>query len=139
MTAGTEVAGGGVPGSWVGGIGAVTLVQEDLESARAFYVRVFELPVVYEDENSAVFRFGGTLVNLLRASVASEAVAPAEVAPRAAGQRVLFTLDVDDVDAMCERLAARGMRILSGPVDRPWGIRTASFEDPGGHLWELAH
>ena len=25
-----------------------------------------------------------------------------------------------------------------GPVDRPWGIRTASFRDPGGHIWEIA-
>ncbi|MFH9400536.1 hypothetical protein ACH4JS_12170 [Streptomyces sp. NPDC017638] len=26
----------------------------------------------------------------------------------------------------------------NGPMDRPWGIRTASFEDPGGHIWEIA-
>jgi lactoylglutathione lyase len=24
-------------------------------------------------------------------------------------------------------------------MDRPWGIRTASFRDPGGHIWEVAH
>jgi lactoylglutathione lyase len=23
-------------------------------------------------------------------------------------------------------------------MDRPWGIRTASFRDPGGHIWEIA-
>ncbi len=28
--------------------------------------------------------------------------------------------------------------LLNGPVDRPWGMRTASFTDPGGHIWELA-
>lgn len=132
-------AGDAGAGTWVGGIGAATLVQEDLESAKAFYTHVFELPVVHEDENSAVFRFGETLVNLLRATVAPGVVAPAEVAPPSSGHRVQFTLGVDDVDAMCERLASRGVRFLSGPVDRPWGIRTASFEDPGGHLWELAH
>lgn len=22
--------------------------------------------------------------------------------------------------------------------ERPWGIRTASFRDPGGHIWEIA-
>ncbi len=132
-------AGTSEPASWVAGIGAVTLVQEDLESAKTFYANVFGLPVVYEDENSAVFRFGGTLVNLLRASVATGVFAPAAVAPRAAGQRVLFTVHVEDVDTMVDRLAARGVQFLSGPVDRPWGIRTACFEDPGGHLWELAH
>ncbi|MGW2082190.1 VOC family protein [Streptomyces sp. NPDC001939] len=49
-----------------------------------------------------------------------------------------FTLPVDDVDAMCKALTARGVTLLNGPMDRPWGIRTASFRDPGGHVWEIA-
>ena len=49
-----------------------------------------------------------------------------------------FTITVDDVDAMCAELAARGVKLLNGPMDRPWGIRTASFSDPGGHIWEIA-
>jgi uncharacterized glyoxalase superfamily protein PhnB len=24
------------------------------------------------------------------------------------------------------------------PIDRLWGVRTASFSDPGGHIWEIA-
>ena len=39
---------------------------------------------------------------------------------------------------MCEELTRRGAVILNGPVDRRWGIRTASFRDPGGHIWEIA-
>ena len=50
-----------------------------------------------------------------------------------------FTLEVEDVDAMCAELATRGVTLLNGPIDRPWGIRTASFMDPGGHIWEIAH
>jgi uncharacterized glyoxalase superfamily protein PhnB len=23
-------------------------------------------------------------------------------------------------------------------MDRPWGIRTACFADPSGHIWEIA-
>jgi lactoylglutathione lyase len=30
------------------------------------------------------------------------------------------------------------VELLNGPMDRPWGIRTASFLDPGGHIWEIA-
>jgi lactoylglutathione lyase len=45
---------------------------------------------------------------------------------------------VDDVDAVCADLIARGVELLNGPMDRPWGIRTASFMDPGGHIWEIA-
>jgi catechol 2,3-dioxygenase-like lactoylglutathione lyase family enzyme len=77
---------------WPGGIAAVTLFVDDLVAARTFYREVFGLEVVYEDEDSAVFKFGDTLINLL----------------------------------------------LNGPMDRPWGVRTASFRDPGGHIWEIA-
>ena len=35
-------------------------------------------------------------------------------------------------------LAGRGVELLNGPVNRPWGVRTASFADPGGHIWEIA-
>jgi lactoylglutathione lyase len=60
------------------------------------------------------------------------------VATREAGSRFVFTLAVEDVDAMCAELAARGVTLLNGPMDRPWGIRTASFMDPSGYIWEIA-
>jgi catechol 2,3-dioxygenase-like lactoylglutathione lyase family enzyme len=125
--------------SWVTGITAVTLFQEDLAAARRFYQDAFGLPVVYEDENSAVFRFGETMINLLDVTEAPGLVEPAAVAPPAVGTRLQFTIEVADVDAMCEELRGRGVELLNGPMDRPWGIRTASFRDPGGHIWELAH
>jgi uncharacterized glyoxalase superfamily protein PhnB len=28
--------------------------------------------------------------------------------------------------------------LLNGPLDRPWGVRTATFTDPDGHIWEIA-
>jgi catechol 2,3-dioxygenase-like lactoylglutathione lyase family enzyme len=124
--------------TWPGAIAAITLFVEDLAAAKRFYSDVFRLPVVFEDENSAVFKFGETLVNLLKSSEAHELVAPATVATPDAGVRAQFTLGVDDVDAMCEELKARGVELLNGPLDRPWGIRTASFRDPGGHIWEIA-
>ena len=124
--------------SWAQGIYAITLFVEDLESTKRFYSEVFDLPVVYEDNNSAVFKFGDTLINLLKISAADELIRPAAVASREAGSRFVFTIQVDDVDAMCAQLAQRGVELLNGPMDRPWGIRTASFRDPGGHIWEIA-
>jgi len=125
--------------AWPGGIAAITLFVEDLEKAKGFYEDVFQLPVFFEDSNSAVFEFGGTLVNLLRSSEAPSLVAPAAVAEPDAGVRFQFTLGVEDVDLVCERLRERGVQLLNGPMERPWGIRTASFRDPGGHIWEIAH
>lgn len=124
--------------SWPTGIAAITLFVEDLEAAKQFYLKAFGLPVTWEDDNSAVFKFGSTLINLLRISEAGELVEPARVASREAGSRFVFTIAVDDVDAMCAELSVRGVELLNGPMDRPWGIRTASFMDPGGHIWEIA-
>ena len=28
--------------------------------------------------------------------------------------------------------------LINGPLDRPWGVRTITFADPGGHIWEIA-
>ncbi len=124
--------------TWPKGIGAITLFVEDLDETKRFYQEVFGLPVHFEDDASAVFKFGDTLINLLRATAAVELIAPAGVASPEAGSRLQLTIEVDDVDAMCADLARRGVKLLNGPMDRPWGIRTASFRDPGGHIWEIA-
>jgi catechol 2,3-dioxygenase-like lactoylglutathione lyase family enzyme len=124
---------------WPGRIAAITLFVEDLDSAKRFYQDVFGLPIHYEDESSAVFEFGDTLVNLLKSTEAPELIEPAPAASPEAGVRFQFTVGVDDVDSMCEELNRRGVELLNGPMNRPWGIRTASFRDPGGHIWEIAH
>jgi catechol 2,3-dioxygenase-like lactoylglutathione lyase family enzyme len=126
-------------GTWPGKIGAITLFVEDVEGSKTFYREVFDLPVTYEDDASAVFDFGNTIINLLQTTAAHDLVAPATVADRDAGTRLQLTVEVEDVDAVCADLAKRGVALLNGPMDRPWGIRTASFRDPGGHIWEIAH
>ncbi len=119
-------------------VGAITLFVEDVGASRTFYAEVFDRPVVYEDESSVVFRFDNTLVNLLAVPAAHGLVDPGVVGPREAGLRFQLTVWVDDADAVCAELEARGVALLNGPVDRAWGQRTASFIDPSGHLWEIA-
>jgi catechol 2,3-dioxygenase-like lactoylglutathione lyase family enzyme len=126
------------PGPWPREIFAVTLFVEDLAAAKQFYLQVFGLPVIFEDGNSAIFKVGNTLINLLKTSAAGVLIEPAIVADPRAGSRAVFTIHVDDVDALASELTARGVQLLNGPMDRPWGIRTASFADPGGHIWEIA-
>jgi catechol 2,3-dioxygenase-like lactoylglutathione lyase family enzyme len=117
---------------------AATLFTEDLERSREFYAGVFGLSAHYEDPDSAVFMFGDTMINLLRVSNAHELIAPAPVGGPQAGARMQFTIWADDVDAVCDELAKRGVTLINGPMDRPWGIRTACFADPSGHIWEIA-
>ena len=123
---------------WASNLAAVTLFVDDLDESKGFYERAFGLPIVYEDDNSAVFKFGDTLINLLAGTAAPELIEPAHMAPRNAGSRFVFTVHVDDVDAVCAGLQSRGVSLLNGPMDRPWGPRTASFVDPNGYIWEIA-
>jgi len=125
-------------GSWPASIAAITLFVEDLVASKQFYHEVFSLPVAFEDDDSVVFDFGNTIINLLKTSAARGLIEPAAVAGREAGSRLQLTIHVDDVDALCAKLASRGVELLNGPIDRPWGVRTASFTDPGGHIWEIA-
>ena len=118
---------------------AITLFVDDLDVAKEFYSRAFDLPVHYEDEASTVFQFGNTLINLLIETEATGLIAPGVVAAANTGARMQLTITVDDVDAACDQLAARGVPLLNGPMDRPWGIRTAAFQDPAGHIWEFAN
>ena len=123
---------------WPGSISAITLFVDDLAATRSFYLEVFGLPVLFEDEDSAVVRFDNTMINLLTSSAAVSLIDPATVASPDTGSRLQLTLDVENVDATCAELAGHGVVLLNGPMDREWGIRTASFRDPGGHIWEIA-
>jgi uncharacterized glyoxalase superfamily protein PhnB len=82
--------------------------------------------------------FGETMINLLNIEQAPGLINPAVVATPASGVRFQFTVGVDNVDATCQELRRRGVELLNGPIDRPWGIRSASFADPAGHIWEIA-
>ena len=110
----------------------------DRDRAKSFYERVFDAESVYEDDQSAAFKFDNMIVNLLAASEAPDLIGPASVAGPDAGSRFQLTIGVNDVDAVCDELARRGVELLNGPVDRPWGMRTAAFADPDGHIWEVA-
>lgn len=125
--------------AWPKGISAITLFVEDLDATKQYYLKTFGLSIFFEDENSAVFKFGDTLINLLSVMAVKELIDPANMASRDAGSRFVFTITVDDVDKICAELVSRGVKLLNGPMDRPWGIRTASFMDPGGYIWEIAN
>jgi catechol 2,3-dioxygenase-like lactoylglutathione lyase family enzyme len=119
-------------------IEVITLFVEDLRSAKAFYQDVFGLEVVFQDEVSAVVKLKNLMINLLQVTEAHGLVEPAAVAGPAAGSRLLLTIKVEDANGVCAELERHGVKLLNGPVDRPWGRRTAAFADPAGNVWEVA-
>jgi catechol 2,3-dioxygenase-like lactoylglutathione lyase family enzyme len=120
------------------GIGAITLFIADVERSKAWYTNTFDLPIVYQDDVSAVVKFDNTLINLLTRHAAHELIAPGVVASGEAGSTFQLTVWVDDADAACADLERRGLVMLNGPMNREWGQRTACFADPDGHIWEIA-
>ncbi|RYB96196.1 VOC family protein [Nocardioides glacieisoli] len=53
------------------------------------------------------------------------------------GAAVSLHLEVDDVDAVCDRVTADGTTLDRGPEDNPPVGRVAVFRDPFGHRWFL--
>lgn len=119
-------------------VGAITLFVEDPQRSKSFYQEVFDVSAIYEDDDAAAFRFENTIVNLLKLPAARELIDPGAVAGRETGSRFQLTIWVDDADAVCADLATHGVALLNGPMNREWGLRTASFTDPDGHIWEIA-
>ncbi len=98
---------------------------------------MFEVDPVFEDANSVAFKFDNLFLNLLKRGVAmNELLGPVTAAEP--GASFELTVWVEDADAVCADLAERGVSIVSGPLDRPWGMRTAAFLDPDGYVWEIA-
>ena len=93
--------------------------------------------MIWEDDASAVVKMSNLIVNLLRVSNAPTLIEPIPVATPGAS-RALLTIEVDDANAVCADLEAHGVELLNGPIDRPWGRRTAAFADPAGNTWEIA-
>ena len=120
------------------GLGALTMFVEDVQHVRAFYRDVLGLRAVFEDDVSIVFDLGGTMLNVLAVTAAADVVAPARPAAVGDMPRMLLSLWVEDVDAVCRSVQERGVVLLNGPVDRSWGKRTAAFVDPAGAVWEIA-
>lgn len=115
-------------------IGYVILYVEDLGASVEFYRDVVGLPYKFTDAGYAEFGTEGTRFALFERRRA-EWLTGRTVAPGAAGEVVVM---VDDVDAWADRLAARGVEVLSGPADRPWGHRTVHVADPDGFVVEFA-
>lgn len=58
--------------------------------------------------------------------------------PDAGGHTHLVRVRVDGVDAAFARACDHGAVVLEAPVDREYGERDCTLEDPFGHRWQFA-
>ena len=119
-------------------IECITLFVEDLALVRSFYENIFDLKIVFEDKVSAVLKIDTLMINLLQITEAAQLIEPAQVDYQSNWSRFMFTILVKNVDSVCEQLRIHNVVLLNGPINRPWGRRTAAFLDPAGNAWEVA-
>ena len=46
---------------------------------------------------------------------------------------------VEDADALCREVAGKGVDIVRGPEDMPYGLRDFDIRDPDGHILAFGH
>jgi predicted enzyme related to lactoylglutathione lyase len=44
-----------------------------------------------------------------------------------------LVFEIDDVDALFEKVTASGAEVLQEPMDQPYGVRDCAFRDPSGN------
>jgi catechol 2,3-dioxygenase-like lactoylglutathione lyase family enzyme len=119
-------------------VGAIILFVEDLQRSKAFYHGVLGLDVEFEDDDSVGFKVEGLAFIVLQVDRARVQLQGEPTATPGAGATAFLTTFTDDVDALHANLVERRARFFQRPTDQPWGMRTAYFKDPDGHVWEIA-
>lgn len=127
-------------------ISVITVGVDDLERSLAFYRDGMGLATKgivgeeFEDGAVVFFEMNDKLILALypRASLAKDArvpVTPASPTELSIGQMVKSKTEVDAVMEQAERA---GAKITDPARDRFWGGYSGYFQDPDGHLWEIA-
>jgi uncharacterized protein len=131
-------------------IHAVTLAVEDLERAVAFYrglglltPGIVGTEFIGDDHNpggaAAMFNLDGGLILSLyeRKNLAKDAGIRVESPTSGALSLGHLVSSREAVDTTLKEAVSAGAEALAGPHERPWGIYSAYFRDPDGHLWEI--
>ncbi len=127
-------------------IKVITLGVDDLERSLTFYRDGLGLPTKgitgtqFEDGAVVFFKMNDDLILALwpkhaLAKDAKVAVGPSNPAALSIGHIVGSRQDVDTIMRQAQRA---GARVTAPARDRFWGGYSGYFQDPDGHLWEIA-
>jgi lactoylglutathione lyase len=120
-------------------LGYVVLFATDFERLLKFYSDKVQLPVRLLAEGYVEFVVEGAKLALLARERLPELVGRGHLERPATGcHEGSMTVLVEDVDRTYRGMVERGVKFLTEPQDRPWGQRSAYFQDPEGHLIEIA-
>ena len=117
----------------------VRLLVSDFAACYRFYADVLGLKPQSGAANGPYEKFspvaGSAGIALQDRAMMAEVLG--ELSDEATGHRSLVVLRVDDLEAYCEQITARGATLLHGPAAMTDRMRVAHLKDPEGNLVEL--
>jgi catechol 2,3-dioxygenase-like lactoylglutathione lyase family enzyme len=121
-------------------ISMITLGVRDLAAAVEFYEKGLGFPRMESPPEVALFTLNGTWLGLYgREALAEDATVPAE-GRGFKGFTLAHNVESEaEVDAVMAQALRAGAALVKKPQKVFWGGYSGYFEDPDGHLWEVAH
>lgn len=127
-------------------IKVITLGVDDLERSLRFYRDGLGLPTKgivgteFEDGAVVFFHLNDELILALypRPALARDAKVPLSAPAPSELSIGHIVSSRQEVDAIMEQAESAGARIADPAHDRFWGGYSGYFQDPDGHLWEIA-
>jgi len=121
-------------------ISMITLGTSNLQRAIDFYEKGLGLPRMDSPPNVAFFTLNGTWLGLFgRDSLAVEA----GISSRENGYNgfaLVHNLNSEEeVDLLFNQVLKAGATVTKKAQKTDWGGYSGYFQDPDGHLWEIAH
>lgn len=124
----------------------ITLGVGDLQKSLTFYRDGMGLAtegiIGEEFENGAVvfFELAGDLILALYPKISLAKEAAVSVTPPSPSEFTIGHIvgSKEEVDAVVAQAKQAGATITDPPHDRFWGGYSGHFQDPDGHLWEIA-
>lgn len=127
-------------------IKVITLAVADLERALVFYRDGLDLPTEgvigteFEDGAVVFFHMNDDLILALypRPALAKDANVALDAPSRSELSIGHIVGSKQEVDGIMQQAEEAGANITDAARDRFWGGYSGYFQDPDGHLWEIA-
>lgn len=120
----------------------VNLPVKDLDRSKDFYTKIgYSIDPQFTDENAACVVISDDIYAMLLVEPFFQTFTKKEIADATQATEAILALGVESrqqVDELVDRALAAGGSPANEPVDQGF-MYLRSFNDPDGHLWEVAY